>query len=264
VHKLVIQDLFERRTAHVRGHARRVDRDREHACCFEPQRFELLTVVFGIPQREVHLPGKRGQLRTSDGGEPKERGVEGREIVRGGHVMVLEYAHAAERRERRRHWRGKGEVEDRHVAILRCRVRKRKDLLFDVVVKEEILPFADPASKNGDVTIFHFALPSPMTAAFASLGSVRVLQYHNVTPAHYFAPFDASLFRLASVGRAELATLAGQVDLALGDSEYNRQELESLGFEATGVFPIAVDTSRVTANVRRPALEKILDDELVN
>ena len=40
----------------------------------------------------------------------------------------------------------------------------------------------------------------------------------------------------------ELATLVGRVDLALGDSEYNRQELEALGFAPTGVFPIAVDT----------------------
>jgi L-malate glycosyltransferase len=103
-----------------------------------------------------------------------------------------------------------------------------------------------------------------MTAAFASLGRGRILQYHNVTPARYFAPYDPALFRLASLGRQELATLVGQVDLALGDSEYNRQELESLGFAPTGVFPIAVDTARVTQAVSRPALESILDDGLVN
>ena len=48
---------------------------------------------------------------------------------------------------------------------------------------------------------------------------------------------------------------SGRVDLALGDSDYNRQELESLGFAPTGVFPIAVDTGRVTRRVNRPALE---------
>ena len=57
-----------------------------------------------------------------------------------------------------------------------------------------------------------------------------MLQYHNVTPASYFAPYDPALFRLASLGREELATLVGRVDLALGDSEYNRRELEALGF----------------------------------
>ena len=35
------------------------------------------------------------------------------------------------------------------------------------------------------------------------------------------------MFRLAALGRRELATLAGRVDLALGDSDYNRGELES-------------------------------------
>jgi glycosyltransferase involved in cell wall biosynthesis len=137
-------------------------------------------------------------------------------------------------------------------------------LTVDDELKEDVRAFVDAESSAGDVTIFHYALPSPMTAAFASLPRGRVLQYHNVTPAHYFAPYDPALFRLASLGRRELASLAGRVDLALGDSEYNRRELESLGFAPTGVFPIAVDTARVTRPVHRPALEEILDDGLVN
>ena len=137
-------------------------------------------------------------------------------------------------------------------------------LTVDDDLKRDVRRFGDAAARSGDLTIFHYALPSPMTAAFASLDSGRVLQYHNVTPASYFAPYDPALFRLAAFGRQELATLAGHVDLALGDSEYNRQELESLGFERTGVFPIAVDTARVTQQVQRPALEQILDDGLVN
>ena len=91
-----------------------------------------------------------------------------------------------------------------------------------------------------------------------------MLHYHNVTPAAYFAPYDAGLFRLAVLARQELATLVGHVDLALGVSEFNRQELEALGFSPTGVLPIAVDTARITRAVRRPAIERLLDDELVN
>src|SRR5262249_33659492 len=72
------------------------------------------------------------------------------------------------------------------------------------------------------------------------------------------------LFRLASLGRKELATLVGRVEVALGDSEYNRRELEGLGFARTGVFPIAVDTRRVATRVERPALDNVLDDGLVN
>src|SRR3981081_1249593 len=72
-------------------------------------------------------------------------------------------------------------------------------LTIDDDLESEVRPFSDPAARRGDLTIFHYALPSPMTAAFASLGHGRVLQYHNVTPASFFAPYDPSLFRLASL-----------------------------------------------------------------
>jgi L-malate glycosyltransferase len=137
-------------------------------------------------------------------------------------------------------------------------------ITIDDALRGEVRPFAHADAGRGAITIFHYALPSPMTEAFAALPSGRVLQYHNVTPASYFAPYDPALFRLAALGRAELETLAGRVDLALGDSEYNRQELASLGFGRTGVFPIAVDTSRITRPAGRPALDRMLDDELVN
>jgi glycosyltransferase involved in cell wall biosynthesis len=137
-------------------------------------------------------------------------------------------------------------------------------LTIDDALGGDVKPFSDPGARSGDVTIFHFALPSPMTVAFAALDGVRILQYHNITPASFFAPYDPQLFRLASLGRHELRTLIGRVHLALGDSEFNRQELEMLGFSRTGVMPIAVDTERITGAPRTPALEKILSDGLIN
>ena len=137
-------------------------------------------------------------------------------------------------------------------------------LSIDADLRDEVRPFTDPAARRGDVTVLHFAVPSPMTAALATLRGRRVLQYHNVTPAHFFAPYDAGIFRIAALGRTELRTLVGRVDLALGDSEYNRKELEALGFADTGVLPILVDTERITMAPRRPVLERTLDDGPAN
>jgi L-malate glycosyltransferase len=137
-------------------------------------------------------------------------------------------------------------------------------ITIDDDLRDDVRSFSDSSASRGDVTIFHFALPSPMTAAFATLGGKKVLQYHNITPAAFFAPYDPGLFRLAALGRRELATLAGHVDLALGDSDFNRRELVALGFERTGVMPIAVDTNRITGAPRRPALDRILGDGLIN
>lgn len=137
-------------------------------------------------------------------------------------------------------------------------------LTIDDDLRGDVRPFDDPAARHGDITIFHYALPSVMTPAFATLDGGRVLQYHNITPAEFFAPFSPMLYRLARLGRQDLATLVGHVDLALGDSEYNRLELEALGFSPTGVFPIAVDTDRLTGAPPRPALERVLNDGLTN
>jgi glycosyltransferase involved in cell wall biosynthesis len=134
-------------------------------------------------------------------------------------------------------------------------------MTIDDELRGDVIPWTDAGATRGDLTILHFALVSPMTEAFARLRSGRVLQYHNVTPAHFFAGYDANVFRLAQLGREELKSLVGHTDKALGDSEYNRRELEELGFTNTGVFPIAVDTARITAAPRRPAIEKLLEEE---
>ena len=137
-------------------------------------------------------------------------------------------------------------------------------LTIDDDLVDEVHPFTDATARQGDITILHFAVPSPMSEALGELPGGRVLQYHNITPAHFFAPYDPHIFRIAALGRLELTRLVGRVDLALGDSEYNRQELEGLGFEHTAVCPIVVDIKRIQRSDPRPALEAVLNDGLAN
>jgi glycosyltransferase involved in cell wall biosynthesis len=137
-------------------------------------------------------------------------------------------------------------------------------LSVDDDMEGEARPWADPESRAGDVTIFHFAMPSPMTEAFARLPGTRVLCYHNVTPPEFFAPYDAGITRLTVLGRRELDSLVGRVDLALGVSDYNRLELEDLGFDPTGILPLLLQPSRLTQAPSLPALDHWLQDGLTN
>jgi glycosyltransferase involved in cell wall biosynthesis len=137
-------------------------------------------------------------------------------------------------------------------------------LTVDDDLRDDVRSWFDSDARDGDVTILHFAMPSPMTAALATLPGARVVCYHNVTPTKYFAPYDRQLARLTSLGRQEIASLAGRVDLALGVSDYNRRELDSLGFERTGVMPILVNLDRLRKAPRVPALESLLQDGLTN
>ena len=137
-------------------------------------------------------------------------------------------------------------------------------LTIDEDMRDEARPWGTTAARAGDVTIYHFAVPSPMSEAFGRLPGARVLHYHNVTPAAFFAPYDAGITAMAARGRRELAGLADRTDLALGVSEYNRAELDALGFPETGVLPLIVDTGRLRQAAPVPALEAVLQDGLVN
>jgi len=137
-------------------------------------------------------------------------------------------------------------------------------LTIDEDMRDEARPFSDPDARRGDVTIFHFAMPSPMTEAFAALPGGRVLQYHNITPARFWADYHPGILRLAVLGRRELASLARRTDLALGDSAYNCRELDALGFPRAEVFPIAADLTRILEAEPVPTLDRWLNDGLTN
>ncbi len=111
----------------------------------------------------------------------------------------------------------------------------------------------------GDVVILHYAVPSPLTAALLGLRGRRVLLHHNITPPEFFAGWDPEMARICAEGRRALSTLVGHVDLALGDSEFNRRELAEAGFARTGVLPIYLDFGRYRQPPGPVALRQLRD-----
>jgi len=87
--------------------------------------------------------------------------------------------------------------------------------------------------------------------------------YHNITPPEYFIGVHTDLVKLCFRGRRELTAYIQRSVLALGDSEYNRQELESLGFAATGILPVVPDFVHLNQPPDR-ALAGDFDDGFVN
>jgi len=164
----------------------------------------------------------------------------------------------------------RGDAVGDNARRLRDLIRKRGieshiyALSIDHDLTDDVRCFDHQDSKLGDITILHFAVPSPMTNAFAALPHGRVLQYHNVTPSHFFAPYDAGIFNLANLGRTELKSLIGHTDVVFADSNFNRQELEQMGFTNTSVMPILVRPERITTAQKHVALEASLNDDLAN
>ena len=89
-----------------------------------------------------------------------------------------------------------------------------------------------------DVLIHHFSIGSRASRTAYALPGRMILVYHNITPPEYFLGVHKDLVKLCFRGRRELTAYVSRCALALGDSAYNREELERLGFGRTGVLPV--------------------------
>lgn len=94
--------------------------------------------------------------------------------------------------------------------------------------------------------IYHFSVGADVSEWVRSLPNPKILIYHNITPASFLKGYDDYIKDILEQGRDELKHFVNICDLALGDSEYNRLELEEMGFQRTGVLPIIVDFEKYT------------------
>lgn len=89
-----------------------------------------------------------------------------------------------------------------------------------------------------DLLIHHFSIGSRASRTAFALPCRMMLVYHNITPSSYFVGVHPWLARQCFHGRRELLAYRTRVDLAVGASEFNRRELEALGFPVTSVLPV--------------------------
>lgn len=96
-------------------------------------------------------------------------------------------------------------------------------------------------SSPQNVVLFHFSIGSPVSKMFFRVPDKKIMIYHNITPHSYFLDYHRILTRECYKGRLEINLFTEKVNLALGDSEYNRRELEAVGYPQTGVLPLLLD-----------------------
>ena len=103
------------------------------------------------------------------------------------------------------------------------------------------------ASHPDNLLIHHFSIGSRASRVAYALPDRMALVYHNITPPEYFVGVHKQLVELCWKGRRELKAYIDRCDLALGDSEFNRLELDALGFNDTGVLPVVPDFTHLAA-----------------
>ena len=73
----------------------------------------------------------------------------------------------------------------------------------------------------------------------------KIVNYHNITPPAFFEPWEPTVATVLDMGLRQLADLAPVTDLAIADSEFNREDLLRVGYRDTTVVPILFDPSDV-------------------
>jgi glycosyltransferase involved in cell wall biosynthesis len=123
----------------------------------------------------------------------------------------------------------------------------------------DLLQVGDPAV----VLIHHFSIGSRASRIAYAVPGRQILIYHNITPPEFFLNVHEQLVEQCFKGRRELGIYPARVDLALGDSEFNRQELQALGFDPTGVLPVVPDFSHLDVDPN-DLIAKEFDDSWTN
>jgi glycosyltransferase involved in cell wall biosynthesis len=92
--------------------------------------------------------------------------------------------------------------------------------------------------------LYHASTHTDMTGWLVSAsqaGQRVVVDYHNITPAEYFARWEPQAARSMQLGRAQLTEVAPHATAGLADSEYNARELETFGVAGAVACPILLD-----------------------
>ena len=105
----------------------------------------------------------------------------------------------------------------------------------------ETRPFARYADEAevGDVLLYQFATTSAIAPWLRARPETLVVNYHNVTPPEFYAPWNNGMARHQLLAQAQLRELAPRAALGVAVSAFNEAELRLAGFAHTAVVPPA-------------------------
>jgi glycosyltransferase involved in cell wall biosynthesis len=97
-----------------------------------------------------------------------------------------------------------------------------------------------------DVLIYHLSFGIPeMTEILLGRPEKLVIAYHNVTPAEYYTELLPEFAEALAYGKSEASLLKKRASLAIADSEFNAEELESFGYQDVHVVAGGANPQRL-------------------
>lgn len=107
------------------------------------------------------------------------------------------------------------------------------------------------------VLLYQAATGSAVADFLTARPESLVVNYHNLTPAEFFAAWEPHTAVELDVGRRQVADLAGRAELGIAVSAFNEADLRGLGYRRTTVAPVLVDLETLHSDVDEAALDRL-------
>jgi L-malate glycosyltransferase len=105
--------------------------------------------------------------------------------------------------------------------------------------------------------LYHASTGHPMADFLRERSEPLLVDYHNITPAAMYAPWEPHVGAELQAARRQLAELAPATRLAFADSSYNEAELVELGYSPTAVVPILFDNASFDHRVDPKVVDRL-------
>ena len=129
-----------------------------------------------------------------------------------------------------------GDAIGNHTLSLHFQFQKRgiESEIYAEHIVERLKKYAQPveAYQNhaDDIIIYHMSTGSELNRAVSEYCGTRIMYYHNITPASFFAPYNRRAELRCASAYQDLKVMTDKFDMVVGDSVYNNEELKKYGF----------------------------------
>ena len=127
--------------------------------------------------------------------------------------------------------------------------------------KDIKLAYKVPYMKTEDILIYHMSIGSQLTYEIENFQCRKIMIYHNVTPYKFLEPYNPFTAAACEEGIKQVQYLADKFDYCLADSEFNKQELISMGYKCpVDVLPILIPFEDYKKTPAKSVLKRYRDD----
>jgi glycosyltransferase involved in cell wall biosynthesis len=114
--------------------------------------------------------------------------------------------------------------------------------------------------RRDDCLMYQFGIGSVVAAFLRGRPERKALDYHNITPPHMLAAWEPEMVPGLRWGTRQLLELSANVDFALADSTFNREDLRALGYRDVEVVPILLDLAAFDIESDPATLQRLQRD----